>query len=225
MTTEQGAGWERRAAIHAALGDASRLRIVDLLAQSDASPSELAAALPMPSNLLAHHLKALESAGVVTRHRSEGDGRRTYLRLVQETRDLLGATPGRVPARVVFVCTANSARSQLAVSLWREASRVAAASAGTHPAERIDPGAVDVAARHGLPLRDDRPRHLREVLADGDLVVTVCDLAHEELGSAAPLHWSVPDPARRRTRAAFDTAYDDLTNRVRELARRVPSAS
>ena len=71
----------RRAAVHAALGDPARLRIVDMLLLGDLSPSELAAQLQMPSNLLAHHLKVLENAGVVSRHRSEGDRRRTYLRL------------------------------------------------------------------------------------------------------------------------------------------------
>jgi protein-tyrosine-phosphatase len=127
--------------------------------------------------------------------------------------------------RVVFVCTANSARSQLAVALWRHASPVPAASAGTHTAARIDPGAIAAAERHQLPLRRLRPRAIADVHSGGDLVITVCDLAHEELGERADLHWSVPDPARTGTPAAFDRAYDELTRRVSDLAPRLRPAS
>jgi protein-tyrosine-phosphatase len=224
MNTEELGDLERRAGVHAALGDPARLRIVDMLLLGDASPSELAAQLGMPSNLLAHHLKVLQSAGVVTRRRSEGDRRRTYLRLAGRTLDQRGPTT-LAPGRVVFICTANSARSHLAAALWRRASAIPSASAGTHPAERIDPAAIDVAHRHGLPLPRVRPRHLDDVVTEGDLVVTVCDLAHEELGRLAQLHWSIPDPVRVGTQPAFDTAYQELANRVTELARRLPAAS
>ena len=211
--------------MHAALADPSRLRIVDTLGVGDASPSELAAMLAMPSNLLAHHLRVLEEAGLLTRSRSEGDKRRSYLRLVPEILDELTPPPLRAVSRVVFVCTANSARSQLAAALWRHASPVPAASAGTHPAERIDPGAIAVAERHRLPLRRLRPRSIGDVQAGGDLVITVCDLAHEELGDRADLHWSVPDPARTGTPAAFDRAYHELTWRISDLAPRLRPAS
>jgi len=107
----------------------------------------------MPSNLLAHHLRVLEAAGLLTRTRSEGDRRRSYLRLQLETLDRLLPPPIATTPRVVFVCTANSARSQLAVALWQRASQVPAASAGTHPAARIHPGAVAAAARHGCGSR------------------------------------------------------------------------
>jgi len=56
------------------------------------------------------------------------------------------------------------------------------------------------------------------VLTDGDLVITVCDLAHEDLGARADLHWSIPDPVRTGDDAAFDRAFDELTRRVDELA-------
>ncbi|MDH2413041.1 helix-turn-helix domain-containing protein [Nocardioides sp. CER19] len=218
---------ERRAAVHAALGDVARLRVVDTLRLGDASPSELSTALGMPSNLLAFHLKALESAGLITRHRSEGDGRRTYLRLVRDALDGLGLGQLSAPERVVFVSTANSARSHLAAALWRRASDIPTASAGTHPAERIDPGAVEAAGRRQLPLPRVRPQHLDEVLRDGDVVVTVCDRAHEELRptAATRLHWSIPDPVRVGTEAAYDAAYDELAARVVDLAQRYPRAS
>src|SRR5437868_1763790 len=176
MNTEISGELARRVAMHAALADPARLRITDILADGDASPSELAAVLAMPSNLLAHHLRVLEDAALVTRRRSEGDRRRTYLHMVPGALDALGGSPARAARRVLFVCTANSARSHLAAALWRRASKVPAASAGTHPAEAIEPGAIAAARRHHLPLRRLRPRHINEVRQDGDLVVTVCDL-------------------------------------------------
>jgi protein-tyrosine-phosphatase len=127
--------------------------------------------------------------------------------------------------RVVFVCTRNSARSPLAAALWRHASSVPATSAGTDPAERTDAGAIAAAERHRLPLRRVRPRAIEDVQTDGDLVITVCDRAHEALGHRADLHWSVPDPARVGTAAAFDAAYDELTRRVSDLAPRLRVAS
>ena len=225
MNIEQTAELERRAAVHAALGDVMRLRIVDTLQLGDASPSELSTALGVPSNLLAFHLKALESAGLITRHRSEGDGRRTYLRLAKEVLERLGARQLQAPARVVFLCTANSARSHLAAALWRQASQIPTASAGTHPAARIDPGAIKTAARHDLTLPAVQPQHVDDVLADGDVVVTVCDVAHEELGPVTRLHWSIPDPVRVGTVAAYDAAYDEIATRVADLAQRYPRAS
>lgn len=216
-------GLHRRAAVHAALADPARLRIVDTLTVGDASPSELSALLAMPSNLIAHHVKTLETQGIVTRSRSEGDRRRTYLQLVPEAlRDLspVIVSPRR---RVLFVCTANSARSQLAAALWHRASPLPAASGGTYPAEHIAPGAVSAARRHHLSLMDVQPRSVHEVQADGDLVITVCDLAHEELGDAADLHWSVPDPVRIGDDAAFDRALDELDRRVGTLAPRLAS--
>ncbi len=215
----------RRAAVHAALADPARLQITDTLLAGDASPSELAAMLGMPSNLLAHHLHVLEQAGVITRRRSEGDRRRTYLQLVPGPLDSLVSPPARAARRVLFVCTANSARSHLAAALWRRASTVPAASAGTHPAAAIEPGAIAAATRHRLPLPRLRPRHISDVQHDDDLVVTVCDMAHEELGRAAALHWSIPDPVPAGDPGSFDTALTQLADRVGRLAPRLAAVS
>jgi protein-tyrosine-phosphatase len=225
MNTEVAGELAERAAVHAALGDPARLQIVDTLSLGDAAPSELAELLGMPSNLLAHHLRVLESVGLIGRSRSEGDRRRSYLHLMPGTLDTLTTGGARVVRRVVFVCTANSARSQLATALWRRASAVPATSAGTHPAGRIDAGAVAAAHRHSLPLRVMRPRALHDVVAADDFVITVCDNAHEELGAMRGLHWSVPDPVRVGTDAAFDAAFDELTRRITDLAPRLSAAS
>lgn len=224
MKTERTDELGRRAARHAALSDPARLRIIDTLSLGDAAPTELQAMLGMPSNLLSHHLKVLETEGLLVRGRSEADRRRTYLRLVPAALD--GLLPGAIgqASRVVFVCTANSARSQLAAALWRRASGIPSASAGTHPGRRIDPGAIDAAHRHGLPLPRARPRALGEVLGRDDLVVTVCDSAHEELGDLGGIHWSIPDPVRAGTQAAFDAAFDDISGRVHDLAPRLTAS-
>ncbi|MGS2809171.1 arsenate reductase/protein-tyrosine-phosphatase family protein [Nocardia sp. MW-W600-9] len=214
----------RRVAVHAALADPARLRIVDALSVGDASPTDLATMLGMRSNLVAHHLQTLTDAGVVTRRRSEGDRRRTYVRLLPHALAPLSASTVLSARRVLFVCTANSARSQLAAALWCRASELPATSAGTHPAVRINPGAVGVAQRRGLALKSAAPQRLDEVLSEGDLVVTVCDRAHEELPDVPMLHWSVPDPVGAEDGAAFDLAFDDLSTRVDALSRHVRCA-
>ena len=225
MNAEQMTDLARRAAVHAALGDPARLLITDTLRAGDASPSELSALLGMPSNLLAHHLHVLEQAGVLTRQRSEGDRRRSYLRLIPGAVDSLTRPPARTTRRVLFVCTANSARSHLAAALWRRASNIPAASAGTHPAAALEPGAIAAAGRHNLPLRRLRPRHINEVWQDGDLIVTVCDLAREELGQQAAVHWSVPDPVPAGDPASFDSALAELKQRIERFAPRLASTA
>lgn len=236
MSTEQTAEGDpdlaRRVQLHAALADPARLRIVDALSVSDVSPTDLQRDLGIASNLLAHHLGVLQRAGLVEKHRSEADRRRTYLRLGPAGLDQLFRSPCRAhlsAPRVVFVCTANSARSQLAAALWNGTSDLPATSAGTHPADSVAPGAAEVAVRRGTPLGRQTPRSLVDVLDADDLLVTVCDNAHEELSRAslaslAPraLHWSVPDPVPAATKAAYDRAYDDLATRV---ARLVPSVA
>ena len=125
---------------------------------------------------------------------------------------------------MLFVCTANSARSHLAAALWCQASSIPAASAGTHPAAAIDPGAIAAAGRHRLPLPRLRPRHISEVWRDGDLVITVCDLAHEELGDLAAVHWSVPDPVPAGDPGSFDAALAELVHRVERFAPRLAAS-
>lgn len=224
MNTERTDETERRAATHAALGDAARLHIVDLLTLGDLSPTEIRLALGMPANLVTHHLNVLESVGLVSRSRSEADKRRSYVHLTSEAlRDLTPGASARAD-RVLFVCTANSARSQLAAALWQQHSTIPSASGGTHPADRIDPGAIAAAGRHDLALADESPHAFNDVRSPTDFVITVCDNAHEELGATGDLHWSIPDPVRLGTAAAFDTTYAELQRRISDLAPRLAAS-
>lgn len=215
---------DERAARHAALGDPVRLAIVDELASSDRAPIELRRLLSLESNLLAHHLDVLEGVGLIERSRSSGDGRRRYVHLRRNGLD--GLAPGRVlsPVPALFVCSANSARSQLAAALWRRCTGQPATSAGTHPAPRVHPGAVAAARRAGLDLSGAIPQALAELSDTSALVVTVCDRAHEELAPGEDwLHWSIPDPVPVGTKAAFDAAVAELTDRIRTVTAAAPS--
>jgi protein-tyrosine-phosphatase len=165
-------------------------------------------ALGMPSTLLAHHVTLPEQAGVVERSRSQGDH--------GALADLVPRRGVRAP-RVVFVCTGTSARSQLAAALWGRHSTVPVASAGTAPARGVHPLAVATARAHGLSLAHARTAHVDEVLRPDDLVVAVCDNAHERL-DVDRLHWSVPDPAPLGTAEAFGRVFTDPADRVDRLA-------
>ena len=209
---------ETRAARHAALGDPARLAIIDELSVSDRAPVELRRLLDMESNLLAHHLDVLERVELIERSRSSGDGRRRYVHLLPAALDGLSPFRHVPPGAALFVCTANSARSQLAAALWHEATGRPATSAGTHPAARVHPGAVAAARRAGLDLTGAAPHDLTDIGALPPLVVTVCDRAHEELGpDDAWLHWSIPDPVPAGNKAAFDAAVVELRERIHAL--------
>jgi protein-tyrosine-phosphatase len=208
---------EERARAYAALGDASRLAIIDLLANTDLASGELGAHLGIPTNLTAHHLRVLEAAGLIERRKSEGDARRSYVTRTGACNRLLGGAHLPRPRRVAFVCSQNSARSQLAESYWRTVSDIPVVSGGTHPAERVHPRAATVARRHGLDLAGARPRLATDVLTGDELVVAVCDRAYEDLDKR-PLHWSVPDPALAAAPGAFEDAYTDITSRITRLA-------
>lgn len=206
---------EDRAARFTALGDPTRLRIVEALATTDRSPGELATRLDVPGNLLAHHLDVLDRAGMVERISSAGDGRRRYVRLRHASLDslIIGGVAPEEP--VLFVCTHNSARSQLAAALWARHTGTATLSAGTHPAHRVHPGAVSAAKRVGLDLSTARPRHLDDIDTNPATIITVCDQAHEELPEKTPHHhWSTPDPVLSPTRQSFDKTVSLLQARI-----------
>lgn len=128
--------------------------------------------------------------------------------------------------KVLFLCTGNSARSQMAEGLARHlaSGRPQVFSAGTHPASRVHPMAVEVMAEVGIDISLARPKKIDDLPASNfDWVITVCDQASQEcplwLGSGKRLHWSIPDPAavegtEEEIRAAFRAARNDLKGRI-----------
>ncbi|MEX0667489.1 MAG: helix-turn-helix domain-containing protein, partial [Acidimicrobiia bacterium] len=162
-----------KARVHAALGDPIRLGFVVELELGDRTFQELAAAASVPGNLVAHHLDVLEQAGLIKRRVSEGDRRRRYISL--NPVPLSGLLSGRtLGARsVLFVCTHNSARSQYAAAAWRRQTGGAADSAGTHPALRVHPRAIQVAKERGVDLAECQPKGYESLDSAFDLVVSV----------------------------------------------------
>ncbi len=131
---------------------------------------------------------------------------------------------------VLFLCTGNSARSILAEAyLGHEGrSRFTAFSAGSLPAGRVNPFALELLERKGIPTADFRSKSWNEFAAPGapvmDLIITVCDNAAGEVcpvwpGEPITAHWGVPDPAAvegddAAKRSAFVQAYTVLARRI-----------
>ncbi len=135
--------------------------------------------------------------------------------------------PPTRPLSVLVLCTGNSARSQIAEALLqtRGAGRIIASSAGSHPAPRVNPYAVETLGAHGIAWEGRTPQHIDAVAdADHDLVITVCDNARDAcpvLPGAATVHWGLPDPAEETApeaaRRAFEETFDALERRVNAL--------
>ncbi len=214
---------ETRAQIHAALGDPTRLAMIDGLLLGDRTFQELAEKSGLRGNLAAHHLGVLDAAGLIVRHPSEGDGRRRYLSVRRDRIEGLLPRPSLVTGRVLFVGTHNSARSQFAARLWERQTGRAADSAGADPAERVHPDAILAAADYAIDLSVASPKGFAEVTVPPDLVVSVCDRARESgLPFSAPaLHWSVPDPALGGGLDAFRSAFTLVAERIKWLAEAV----
>lgn len=139
-------------------------------------------------------------------------------------------TPGNPahPLRVLVLCTGNSARSQIAEALLtaRGVGRVEAASAGSRPAARVNPYAVEVLRDHGIRWEGRTPKSIDDVTGERfDLVITVCDNARDACpifpGAGAQVHWGLPDPAEvaepDAARRAFRETYGALAARVDAL--------
>ncbi|MGH8947701.1 MAG: ArsR family transcriptional regulator [Acidimicrobiia bacterium] len=210
---------EARARIHAALGDESRLALVDLLVLGDLSVQELGRAVDLPGNLLAHHLNVLESAELITRRVSEGDRRRRYIVINHDALSALVPTRNVIPGSVFFVCSHNSARSQYAAAKWEQRTGTPAVSAGSEPAERVNATAVRIAAEVGLDLSSAMPQGYDSIDVVPDLLVSVCDRAREsELPkSGGHLHWSIPDPVAIGRVDAFRQAFSEIDARIEAL--------
>jgi protein-tyrosine-phosphatase/DNA-binding transcriptional ArsR family regulator len=207
----------KRAAIHAALGEPARLAIIDELSFSDRSPRDIGSRLQIPSNLLAHHLDTLENIGLILRSTSSGDARRRYIRLDPSSLHLIAPRRSSPRKPLFFLCTQNSARSQLAAAIWQTQTGQPAKSAGTQPASQIHRQAISAAKRHKIELNDIAPTAIGKIPRNVQ-VVTVCDLVHEEL--RAPFdwwHWSIPDPVPSGNAKAFDAVIAELKGRVNQV--------
>jgi protein-tyrosine-phosphatase len=124
--------------------------------------------------------------------------------------------------RVLFQCTGNSARSQIAQALLTHlgGDRFEAASAGTAPASRVNRGALDTLAEARIPWRGEMPRSVVGLEREPwDLVVTVCDDAREScpVFRAGPIkvHWGLPDPASVEEAAARRRAFSETLRVLR----------
>jgi protein-tyrosine-phosphatase/DNA-binding transcriptional ArsR family regulator len=224
-----------------AAGHPLRWRLLGELARSDLHVAELTRLTGRPQSLVSYHLRRLRTDGLVTARRSSADGREAYYSLdLVRCGDLLAAAgaalhpglrlaqpalrraPARRRARVLFLCTGNSARSQMAEAL-AERLGVEALSAGSHP-KPLHPNAVRVMRERGIDLRGRRSKHLDELAGRRfAYVVTLCDRVREVCpefpGARAQAHWSIADPAAEgdsdaATYPAFERTAAELETRI-----------
>jgi len=226
-------------------GHALRWRLLSELARSDRRVGELCALAGRRQSLVSYHLRQLRDGGLVSTRRSAADGRDTYYvldlarcgellagaavalhpGLAPAPRPRAGREHGVAPARVLFLCTGNSARSQIAEALAEQLSggAVTAASAGSHP-KPLHPNAVRVMQARGIDLAGRRSKHLAEFAAQRfDYVISLCDRVREVCpefpGGPELIHWSIPDPARapgsdEATLPAFERTAAELCTRI-----------
>ena len=226
-------------------GHPLRWRILAELARSDRMVQELSGLLGEPQNLVSYHLGKLRDGRLVSARRSSADRRDAYYTVdLARIGGLLSVTGGALhpglrltgpspdaagrPAvvRVLFLCTGNSARSQMAEALARALSAgvIEAYSAGSHP-KPMHPNALRVMRdEHGLDLTGQASKHL-DVFAGQrfDWVISLCDRVREVCPEfpdhPETIHWSMPNPA---TGAADDDAsYPLFQQTAAELVTRI----
>ncbi|MDA0140791.1 arsenate reductase/protein-tyrosine-phosphatase family protein [Solirubrobacter deserti] len=207
-------------------GHPLRWRLLRELAHSDLRVGELCGLAGEQQSLVSYHLRQLRDGGLVRARRSSADGRDSYYSLdLARCRDGLadvGAAlhpalashtrPRTARARVLFVCTGNSARSPMAAALCEQRSHgsVSATSAGSHP-KPLQAGAVRVLRTRGIDLAGRRPRHLDELAGERfDHVISLCDRVRERCPEAR-IHWSIPEPHED---AAFEAVAAELETRI-----------
>jgi protein-tyrosine-phosphatase len=227
------------------VADPVRWRLLSELARSDRRVGELCALVDRPQNLVSYHLGRLRAGHVVSSRRSQADGRDSYYVLdLVRCRQLWAVSGGElhpglrlVPAsaerrarvrrvRVLFLCTGNSARSQIAEALVEQMSggAVRAASAGSHP-KPLHPNTARAMRERGLDLGGRRSKHLNQfVRRRFDYVVSLCDRVREVCPEFPEhphlIHWSIPDPAREGN--SDEETYPAFQRTAAELAGRVP---
>jgi ArsR family transcriptional regulator, arsenate/arsenite/antimonite-responsive transcriptional repressor / arsenate reductase (thioredoxin) len=229
-------------------GHPLRWRLLRELARSDRRVGELCSLAGQRQSLVSYHLRRLRDGGLVFMRRSAADGRDTYYvldlprcgelladagvslhpGLASIPRARAAREPGATPARVLFLCTGNSARSQIAEALAEHLSdgALSAASAGSHP-KPLHRNAVRVMRERGIDLAGRRSKHVGEFAGRRfDYVISLCDRVREVCpefpGGPEVIHWSIPDPARQpgsdeETLPAFERTATELRTRVRFL--------
>lgn len=228
------------------VADPLRWQLLGELGLSDRRVGELTELVGKPQNLVSYHLGELRKAGLVSARRSSADGRDTYyrvdlrrcgemlcaagrslqpgLRLDVGTSEPLSLPTKRVP-RVLFLCTGNSARSQMAEAMLEHRSdqQIQARSAGSDP-KPLHANAVRVMAERGIDISGRPTKHLNRLARTRfDHLITLCDKVREVCpefpGQPTTAHWSMADPAaegdtEEETYAAFRRTADELEERI-----------
>lgn len=231
-----------------------RWHLLLALALSDRRVQELTELLQRPQNLISYHLRQLREGGVVTVRRSSADARDAYYSLdLEQVRALylesaeslhpgLAVTEEAVldvdeegvqrPFRVLFLCTYNSARSQLAEGIMRVAAgdEVEVYSAGSEPGQ-VHPLAVQAAATLGIDISRQQSKHMDQFVDQQfDYIITVCDRVRESCpvfpDDPQRIHWSFPDPAavtgtETQKLHAFVATARELATRINYLRLRM----
>jgi ArsR family transcriptional regulator, arsenate/arsenite/antimonite-responsive transcriptional repressor / arsenate reductase (thioredoxin) len=232
-------------------GHAVRWNVLTSLARSDYRVQDLVERLSLPQNLVSYHLRQLREGQLVTERRSAADERTVFYHLDLERFQALYLAAGEMlhpvvtaaltaplaqdlpnnqtPLRVLFLCTENSARSQMAEALLRQLSHgsVQAFSAGSQPAAELHPLARRCMERLGIDMSRAVPKHF-EVFQGRhfDAIITVCDRVLETCPTFPDdperIHWSFLDPAtvqgsEAEQLRAFEQTSLQLTTRIRFL--------
>jgi ArsR family transcriptional regulator, arsenate/arsenite/antimonite-responsive transcriptional repressor / arsenate reductase (thioredoxin) len=232
------------------LGNEVRWGLVAALGLSDWRVNELVERVQQPANLVSYHLGQLRAARVVNERRSSADARDVYYSLDLERlqaafeRSASAIHPGlwpepspsraEIPAggaasesvvRVLFLCTHNSARSQMAEAILRHrgGAAVEVSSAGSHPSH-VHPLAARTLVEQGIDTADLHSKPLSLFAGDRfDYVITLCDVVREACpswsGEPEQVHWSLPDPSL--IDASEEAALLAFRGTAVELARRV----
>ena len=219
-----------------------RWQILTALARSDQRVSELVHLLGQPMNLVSYHLKRLRMQRLVMERRSSADSRAIYYSVDLARLRALYMASGEAlhpalgdpapqsqersanrkakPVRILFLCTHNSARSQMAEGLMRHlgGKRVEVFSAGNQPSA-VRPEAIQAMADLSIDIGRQRSKHLNEFLGqDFDYIITVCDNARESCplfpGDPERIHWSFPDPSEVQGAAARQRAFDQTAHQL-----------
>jgi protein-tyrosine-phosphatase/DNA-binding transcriptional ArsR family regulator len=234
-----------------------RWRLLSALADSDLRVRDLCERTALPQSLVSYHLARLRSGTVVNGRRSAADGRDVYYALdLQRCGEML-ADSGRAlhpglrltrssdarndpdtwepRTRVLFLCTGNSARSQIAQALVEDLAggKVDACSAGSRP-KPLHPNAVRVLRERGIDIAGRSSKHLDTFIGQRfDYVISLCDRVREVCPEFPQhphvVHWSIPDPAAagdtdEETYPAFQEMVTELTGRIGFLLERVGRA-